>query len=223
MVYLFRLDANERASKILAILISHLHHLGIHRREIVSRMAVYESEKFSRLWWCVYILDRRLSIETGLPFVIQDANVSTALPTNLSEEWLSNFENSSLAEDELHSEIQLELSSSPVTPIPYLITMVQYSRVMGKVWEKLYGVHAADIASDQLTHEYLECLVADIEAQTPPNLVYDPAETLSIPAGASSWWQIKQKMLMQIVSDSFILRRIAETCLFSSDQYTKRH
>jgi len=36
VVHLFRLDANERAEKILALAISHAHHLGLHRQKVLE-------------------------------------------------------------------------------------------------------------------------------------------------------------------------------------------
>lgn len=167
-------------------------------------MSVYESEQFRRLWWCIYVLDRRLSFETGLPFVIQDVNVDTALPANLSDDWLAKFKGSQLTEKELASDIDLEISKEPMTPIPYLVTMVKYSQVLGKVWEALYSARATDMASSPQVTEYLEHLVSEIENQTPPSLVYNPSDSFGLPTGASSWWPIKQKMLMRMVRESFL-------------------
>lgn len=199
MVYLFRLDANERASTILAITISHLHQIGLHRQMVVSTMPIHEGEQFRRLWWCVYVLDRRISLETGLPFMIQDVNVDAALPLELSDNWLSRFKDSQLTVADLELEIQCEVSRKPVTPIPYLVTMVRYSRVLGKVWEALYGAKSTDTVSSPLVSEYLEYLVSETEAQAPASMAYNQDDETLAPVEGLEWWQIKQKMLMQIV------------------------
>lgn len=162
-------------------------------------MPLYEGEQFRRLWWCVYVLDRRISLETGLPFMIQDVNVDTALPLELSDNWLSRFKDSQLTVADLEFEIQCEVSGKPVTPIPYLATMVRYSRVLGKVWEALYGAKSTDTVSSPLVSEYLEYLVSETEAQAPASMAYNQDDETLEPAEGLEWWQIKQKMLMQIV------------------------
>lgn len=164
-------------------------------------MSIYESEQFRRLWWCVYVLDRRISLETGLPFVIQDVNVDTTLPSELSDNWLSRFKDSQLTVADLEFEMQCEVSRNPVTPIPYLVTMVQYSRVLGKVWEALYGAKTIDTASNPLVSEYLEYLVSETEAQAPASMAYNQDDETLEPAGGLEWWQVKQKMLMQMVRE----------------------
>ncbi|KAL2814154.1 hypothetical protein BJX63DRAFT_431557 [Aspergillus granulosus] len=59
--------------------------LGLHRQEIWLRTGgVFPGELAwtfaSRLFWCIYVLDRKWSFGTGLPFAIQDADMDTNLP-----------------------------------------------------------------------------------------------------------------------------------------------
>lgn len=171
-------------------------------------MPLYEGEQFRRLWWCVYVLDRRISLETGLPFMIQDVNVDTAPPLELSDNWLSRFKDSQLTVADLEVEIQCEVSTKPVTPIPYLVTMVRYSRVLGKVWEALYGAKSTDTVSSPLVSEYLEYLVSETEAQAPASMAYNQNNETLQPAEGLEWWQIKQKTLMQIVRTPYGHRSI---------------
>src|SRR6266511_5034433 len=107
-------------------------------------MHVFENEMFRRLWWCIYVLDRRLALETGRPFLIQDVNVDTALPLKLGEAWLNTHRESTKTSKELKVEIQMEISREPVTPMPYLTAMIRYSKVVGKVWEALYGASVTE-------------------------------------------------------------------------------
>ena len=89
VLYLFRLDAHGSAEKVLALAISHAHHLGLQRERVVKKMPTFQGEMSRRLWWCIYLLDRRLAIETGRPFLIQDVNFDVGLPHNVSDEWLT--------------------------------------------------------------------------------------------------------------------------------------
>ncbi|KAL4816901.1 fungal-specific transcription factor domain-containing protein [Aspergillus spinulosporus] len=200
VVYLLRLDANERAGKTIAMVVSHSHLLGLHREEVLSKMPIFESEMYRRLWWCVYILDRQVSLETGLPFIIQDINVDTALPLELTDDWLSRNAGCSKRADSLKAEIDIELSTNPVTPIPYLTCMIRYSKVIGKVWEVLYRARSmmTDISMGHLTHEYLEHLITTAERQTPHNLTYNASTSLADQVSGLDWWQVKQKAILSM-------------------------
>ncbi|KAL2852560.1 hypothetical protein BJX68DRAFT_274947 [Aspergillus pseudodeflectus] len=59
--------------------------LGLHRQETWLRTGgIFPGELAwtfaSRLFWCIYVLDRKWSFGTGLPFAIQDADMDTNLP-----------------------------------------------------------------------------------------------------------------------------------------------
>ncbi|KAL4962909.1 transcription factor domain-containing protein [Aspergillus stella-maris] len=59
--------------------------LGLHRQETWLRTGgVFPGEVqwtfASRLFWCIYVLDRKWSFGTGLPFAIQDSDMDTNLP-----------------------------------------------------------------------------------------------------------------------------------------------
>ncbi|PYH49346.1 transcription factor domain-containing protein [Aspergillus saccharolyticus JOP 1030-1] len=59
--------------------------LGLHCQETwLKTRGVFPGELHrtwaSRLFWCIYVLDRKWSFGTGLPFAIQDADMDTNLP-----------------------------------------------------------------------------------------------------------------------------------------------
>jgi hypothetical protein len=56
--------------------------LGLHRRDAVMRSFPSESDRLwvSKIFWSIYILDRRWSFGTGLPFVFQDDDIDPTLP-----------------------------------------------------------------------------------------------------------------------------------------------
>jgi hypothetical protein len=128
VVYLFRLDAHGSAEKILALAISHAHHLGLQRDRVVSAMSPFQSEMARRLWWCIYLLDRRLAIETGRPFLIQDINVDVGLPGNVSDEWLTTHKTTQLA-----TRVNVSATEQIPTSVPYLIAIPKSSGKCGKL------------------------------------------------------------------------------------------
>lgn len=59
--------------------------LGLHRQEIWQKTGgVFPGELewtwASRLFWCIYVLDRKFAFGSGLPFAIQDSDIDTNLP-----------------------------------------------------------------------------------------------------------------------------------------------
>lgn len=197
MVYLFRIDAHGPAEKLLALLISHSHHIGLQRYQVVEKLGIFESEMARRFWWCMYLMDRRLAIETGRPFLIQDVNVDIGLPRTVSDEWLSSHRGRShmVRTGDTHTP-----NTTSHTTVPYLIAMASYSRVIGKVWEALYGASTAHSSPSPFLNEYLELLITQSQKDLQPEFSYDPHRPGSYKASGLAWWQIKQQLIMRIVS-----------------------
>ncbi|PYI30576.1 hypothetical protein BP00DRAFT_398394 [Aspergillus indologenus CBS 114.80] len=211
VIYLFRLDMINKAEKLLAIAISHAHYLGLHRSQpVIEGLTPSEIEINRRLWWCLYTMDRRLAIDTGRPFLIQDINVNTPLPQDLHDDHLFYRQVDSA----------LSLISAPrtptratgaVTPIPYLTAMVTYSRVLGKVWEGMYGadpVLQPAPRDSPLLREHFEHLISRAQEEIPPEFVYHLWQRGSHPKQPVEWLA-KQQTLMRVrwLSLRLLIRR----------------
>lgn len=61
--------------------------MGFHRREALIKSFPNEDQwnEVTRIFWTVYSLDRRWSLGTGLPFVIQDEDIDPNLPEPVRE------------------------------------------------------------------------------------------------------------------------------------------
>lgn len=164
-----------------------------------------------RLWWCIYLLDRRLAIETGRPFLIQDVNVDVDLPRNVSDEWLT----SQNATPEMNMN-ESTTGPSPTT-VPYLIAMASYSRVVGKVWEALYGAATSESTPSPLLHEYLEHLINQSQRAIQREFTYDPHRTVDDRGRGMAWWQVKQQFMMRIVRRIYKSAAAMKLTLISSD------
>lgn len=55
--------------------------MGLHRKEILAKTFSTSDELYQacKLFWSIYVLDRRWSFGTGMPFAIQDADIDPAL------------------------------------------------------------------------------------------------------------------------------------------------
>ncbi|RAK81717.1 fungal specific transcription factor domain-containing protein [Aspergillus fijiensis CBS 313.89] len=211
VIYLFRLNIIGRAEKLLAIAISHAHYLGLHRSlPALDGLKPSDVEINRRLWWCLYTMDRRLAIDTGRPFLIQDMNVNTPLPQGLDDDCLFYRQvctNLSLASTpKTHGR-----ATGAVTPIPYLAAMVIYSRVLGKVWEGMYGADSAMQSSPRNSHlrrEHFEHLISRAQREVPPEFVYHLGQEES-QSKKTVGWLAKQQKLMRVrwLSLRLLIRR----------------
>ncbi|KAK7413669.1 hypothetical protein QQX98_007451 [Neonectria punicea] len=201
VVYLFRLDASEKAERILAHAISSAHILGLHRKVTYAHKHVFEDEMFTRVWWCLYALDRRLSLETGRPFVIQDVNNDTRIPCNVSDDWLERHKSATATVLKLENEIRCESLLARKTAMPYLEATITYSRVVGDVWKAVYGADATARTTPGIMCDYLDLLLENWRQTIPSCLKYEPSVPYESQFSDREWWQIKQ-------------------CLFSHMRYT---
>lgn len=60
--------------------------LGLHRQDALFKTVTDEGERsrVTKLFWSIYVLDRRWSFGTGMPFALQDADIDPNLPEPVS-------------------------------------------------------------------------------------------------------------------------------------------
>ena len=80
--YYFHVDEEAQAYRITGLASRMCYEKGLHRQEILFQTFPDEKERFwvTRLFWSIYILDRRWSFGTGMPFAIQDNDIDPTLP-----------------------------------------------------------------------------------------------------------------------------------------------
>lgn len=158
-------------------------------------MPVFWAQMYCRTWWSIYVLDRRLAIESGRPYLIQDCNIDTALPLELGDDWLSQYSKATDTAQSLKRETSAEIASEPITPIPYLTAMVRFSRVVGKVWELMYGIKGLNPTSSAMV-EYADSVLCNLLENVPKDLSFDPRISPDLQFGTRLRWQVKQTMLL---------------------------
>ncbi|KAH7114820.1 fungal-specific transcription factor domain-containing protein [Dactylonectria macrodidyma] len=197
VLYLFRLDSTERAARLLALSISNAHIIGLHRQSTYDKMPVFQSQMFCRTWWAIYVMDRRLAIESGRPYVIQDNNTDTGFPLQLGNEWMSRYQSHPGTTSGLSEEISLEISTTSITPLSYFIAIVRLSRVVGKVWEVLYSVKVS-VQTSTVMIEYADTALCNLLEALPDSLSYNPDLPPDAQFRTRPTWQVKQTMLLFI-------------------------
>lgn len=158
-------------------------------------MSIFNGEMYRRLWWCLYVMDRRFAIETGRPFLIQDMNVDAPLPRNLDDDWLQNHEEG----PNQVSGLDDAPDTSRVTPISYLNATITYSKVLGKVWEGLYAAQLSGIVPPYPLCEHLEQLLFRAQNEVQQEFTNFHKVPLKDQLASSPRWQVQQQALMRSV------------------------
>ena len=82
----FRIDDEHQSHRIIGWAARSCFEMGLHRSEVLSKIAQTEEDSIwiVRLFWTVYILDKRWSFGTGIPFAMQDVDIDPDLPEPVS-------------------------------------------------------------------------------------------------------------------------------------------
>ncbi|CAG8147797.1 unnamed protein product [Penicillium nalgiovense] len=80
--YHYHTDDDAMAYRLIGLAARMCLEMGLHRRDALVKSFPDEVQwdEITRLFWSVYSLDRRWSLGTGLPFVIQDEDIDPNLP-----------------------------------------------------------------------------------------------------------------------------------------------
>jgi hypothetical protein len=168
---------------------------------------VFLSECSRRLWWCIYIIDKRVALDIGQPFLIQDSNFDTKLPYRYYGATLEKSREQSASLDTSQAQFSEDIQEDPLTPIPYLQAMVEHSKIAGKVWNVLYQAYSMDRPSDPTLTDSFEELLEIWKHRLPSTLCCDetePPESISPNVCSASR---KSIFLITIVRFDFLLVR----------------
>lgn len=80
-MYEFHRDNESASWRLIGLTARLCIELGLHRRETYEKMNdENDRAEATLLFWAIYVLDRRWSFGTGMPFALQDADIDPLLP-----------------------------------------------------------------------------------------------------------------------------------------------
>ncbi|KAF2094716.1 fungal-specific transcription factor-like protein [Rhizodiscina lignyota] len=81
-MYYFHKDEEQVAWRMVGLACRLVMEIGLHRRETYNTLFANEEERTMgiRLFWSLYVLDRRWSLGTGMPFAMQDSDIDPTVP-----------------------------------------------------------------------------------------------------------------------------------------------
>ena len=160
-------------------------------------MSVFRSELARRVWHTIYILDRRLALDVGRPFLIHDHNVDTDLPHDVCNGWLEEHKTSEETMGTMREKLN-EAQSVEITPISYMRVMVGYSHLVGKVWDAVYDAQASSKLGNKFQLTELDTRLLVWASTLPPGLTCDADRLCEVKQGDQPW-QSRQRILILTV------------------------
>lgn len=84
--YHFHLDDEIQAYRLVGLAARLSLEMGLHRHETITKSYPDKNECSwaLKVFWSIYVLDRRYSFGTGMPFAVQDADIDPSLPEPVS-------------------------------------------------------------------------------------------------------------------------------------------
>jgi hypothetical protein len=152
-----------------------------------------ERERCRVVFWCLYVMDRRLSIYTKRPFILHDEDIDQKMPQSFGAVYMT----SASSEDDLFRAMHLNY-------------MIHYSRLSGKVLEALSSKEQVKGFQDNV--QYLMYLMEKWRESLPPELKREE----NLPSQPSPTGSRKLKWMIYLKSN-LILLHIYQSC--SIDTY----
>ncbi|KAF1837184.1 fungal-specific transcription factor-like protein [Decorospora gaudefroyi] len=145
-MYHFTCDDEALAWRVSGLAARHCLELGLHRRDTYANLFPDSEEQAAaiRTFWTIYVLDRRWSFGTGMPFALQDADIDTNIP-------------------------KPDVSTHESTP--YLNSMISYSIIGSKVWKSVADIaHQDKISKEDIS--FLDFQVLNWHRSIPDSLKF---------------------------------------------------
>lgn len=160
-MYHFHRDDEALAWRVVGLAARQCLELGLHRRETYTSIFTDPDEQASavRTFWSVYVLDRRWSFGTGMPFALQDADIDPNLPKPVR-----SF--SQIMVIDLSSFLFQDDST------PYLNAMISYSIIGSKVWRSVANADASQNNIDKEDIGFLDFQVLNWHRSIPESLKF---------------------------------------------------
>ncbi|ATZ54765.1 hypothetical protein BCIN_11g01030 [Botrytis cinerea B05.10] len=157
-IFHFHCDEEALAWRIIGQVARMSIELGLHRRDSFFKVVTDERERIAitKLFWSIYVLDRRWSFGTGMPFAIQDSDIDPSLPEpDNSVPYLHVM----ISYSRIGSKVWKSICSFSPTPSTNIITEeLSYLDFQITQWQKTIPPHlqlptaAAPQASSRATH-----------------------------------------------------------------------
>ena len=140
-------------------------------------MKTREREYRRLLWWMTYIIDRRISIRTGRPYLIHDSEFSVGMFSSQSR--MCFLADDAFELEHGRADMAFKTRSWPRPSMAtedwfaYLQFNIRWSKIATRVWDNCCSLRVSN-AVDLDEIDTLDMLLLNLERSLPPTLLWDP-------------------------------------------------
>jgi hypothetical protein len=155
----FHKDDEVLAWRTIGLAARQCFELGLHRHEAYGSFTDPDERTSAiRTFWSVYVLDRRWSFGTGMPFALQDADIDINLPRPV---WAR-----------LNCDLYDLLTNMQDDSTPYLNAMITYSVIGSKVWKSVGNTDSSQTPIKNEDISFLDFQVLNWHRSIPESLKF---------------------------------------------------
>ncbi|KAK9453397.1 hypothetical protein V1511DRAFT_512694 [Dipodascopsis uninucleata] len=197
--YQFHSDMESLACRTISFAAVMALELGLHLSETLDEMFTneVEREQCRVLFWSLYIVDRRMSISVGRPYIFHDEDIDQKMPKYIN--------------------IGGELGEESRYRYMYLNSMIDYSRIVGKVWYVLSNFKPGkDISINIADIDYIEYLIGQWQNSLSLEMRLPPPNSSYIPPQATPPLHSRKLQTILYLRRNLMYLHILRPILFSS-------
>jgi hypothetical protein len=154
--YLLYLERAGSAYHVMGQIVQLCFQLGLHNQSSWKNCSPFDIAMRQRIFWSIFYLERSISINSGLPYLIREADFKVDLLLALDDKLM--FPGKPLPGE------TPETSSAP-----YLMSAVKWGRLGSEIWDVAFGINAERPASQEFVVS-MDARINFIASQMPAHL-----------------------------------------------------
>lgn len=139
--YLLATCQTDRCWTTLGMAVRVAQSLGLHvegDQYAACETSLVSRETCRRLWYSLFVLDRLVALQLGRPPAIADRNFNVQIPSRMG------------GVDQLGDNLDCDESQQEGS-MSYFLAVIEFSKIIGRVYDSLYGPRKADSAASTLS------------------------------------------------------------------------
>ncbi|KAJ9606315.1 hypothetical protein H2200_009276 [Cladophialophora chaetospira] len=177
VLFFTMVEQSQALSMAKAVAVELAFALELNNEAAWSKTTQREKEYRRLLWWMVYIIDRRISIRVGRPYLIQDSDCAVGEFTSLSRLYYLSNDTFEYGCNPADIDFGMNLWPRPSKPaedwFAYLHFNVCWSRIAARAWDSCCSLRARQ-AVDLDEVNAVDQLLRNLERSLPPTLLWSP-------------------------------------------------
>lgn len=187
---LFYLENGEAACETMAKVVRLCFHLGLHDQSSWGDTNPFDVVMRQRVIWTVYYLERHLTFNVGVPYLLRDSDMNVGLPGNYDDTLM--FPDLALPEQLPENAVERSFST-------YLSLAVRWGKLSAEIWDSVFAVTAQKPTSEEFVAS-MDARIGYLTSQFPPFLQWERVAQAAIGDPSLPPYVRRQATILRLVS-----------------------